>query len=135
MNQLCQTFTKQERSLIFSSIKKSSFLKSMIIINFPIRWSTKIFNLFNISMMLNKLIIRWFSIDVTAKSQLSVYGWQFLDAKFYDHHCVCLHFQQFLQLELDTFWFVLLLLLICSSLGIQSEPTVCLKNNWKVIFF
>ena len=42
MNQLCMTylFTKQERSLIFSSLKKSSFLKSMLLRNFLIGWSS-----------------------------------------------------------------------------------------------
>ena len=42
LNQLCMItlFTKGERSLIFSSLKKSSYLKSMLLLNFPIRWSS-----------------------------------------------------------------------------------------------
>ena len=41
LNQLCMTslFTKQENSLIFSSLKKSSFPKWMLLLNFPIQWS------------------------------------------------------------------------------------------------
>ena len=62
-------FTKQEHSLIFSALKKSSFLKSMLLLNFLIRWSWNILNLFNISMMLNKWIIKWFWVDVTTKAQ------------------------------------------------------------------
>ena len=56
MVQLCMTylFTKRERSLIFSSLKKSSFFKSMIFLNFQIRWFSNILNLFNILMILNK---------------------------------------------------------------------------------
>ena len=49
----------------FSALEKSSFLKSMILINFPVRWYLNFLNLYNISMMLNKCTIRWFSIDVT----------------------------------------------------------------------
>ena len=64
-NSLAYLFTKQERSLIFFSLKKSSFFKSMILLNFPIRWSSNILNLFNIFMILNKLIILWFWFDVT----------------------------------------------------------------------
>ena len=75
LNQLWETslFTKRERSLIFSSLKKSSFLKSMILLNFPIQWYLSILNLFNISMILNKWIILWFSLDVTTRSQLFVF--------------------------------------------------------------
>ena len=71
MNQLCKTslFTKREHSLIFSSLKKSSFLKSMLLINFPIQWYLNILNLYNILMMLNKCIIWWFSFYVTTRSQ------------------------------------------------------------------
>ena len=56
---------KAERSLIFSSIKKSSFLKSMILINFLIQRYLNILNLFNISMIFIKWIIRLSSFDVT----------------------------------------------------------------------
>ena len=61
-------FTKRERSLIFSALKKSTFLKSMLLLNFLIRWSWNILNLFNISMMLNKCIIRWFWVNVITKA-------------------------------------------------------------------
>ena len=49
----------------FSSLKKSSYFKSMLLLNFLIRWSSNISNLLNISMMLNKWIIQWFSFDFT----------------------------------------------------------------------
>ena len=55
--------TKRELSLIFSALKKSIFLKSMCLQNFPIRWYLNILNLFNISMMLNKCIIQWFWVE------------------------------------------------------------------------
>ena len=58
-------FSKRERSLIFSGLKKSSFLKSMLLLNFPIRSSSNILNKNNISMMLNKCLIRWFWFNVT----------------------------------------------------------------------
>ena len=58
-------FAKREHWLNFSAIKKSSFLKSMLLLNFLIRWSWNILNLFNILMMLNKCIIWWFWFDVT----------------------------------------------------------------------
>ena len=73
-------FTKRECSLIFSSLKKSSFLKMMKLLNFPIQlifppsywnqintiqWYLNILNLFGISMILNKWIIQWFSFHVT----------------------------------------------------------------------
>ena len=48
-----QLFTKRERALIFSSLKKSSFLKLMLLLNFPIRWSS------NWKKKL-KIIIRWY---------------------------------------------------------------------------
>ena len=51
--------------ITFSSLKNSSFFKSMILLNFPIQWYLNILNLFNISMILNKWIIQWFSFDVT----------------------------------------------------------------------
>ena len=64
LNQLCKTFlfTERERSLIFSSLKKSCLLKSVLLVNFLIRWYSYILNLLNISMMLNKSIIQryWF---------------------------------------------------------------------------
>ena len=59
----CQDLT------IFSALKKSSFFKSMLLLNFPIQWYLNILNLFNISMMLNKCIIQWFWVDVTTKAQ------------------------------------------------------------------
>ena len=42
LNQLCMMplFTKQELTLIFSSLKKSSFLKSMLLLNFWIQSSS-----------------------------------------------------------------------------------------------
>ena len=39
-------FTKRECSLIFFALKKSTFLKSMLLLNFPIRWYLNILNLF-----------------------------------------------------------------------------------------
>ena len=61
-------FTERERSLIFSWLKKSSFLKSMLLLNFLIQWYWNILYLFNISMMLNNWIIQWFWVDVTTKA-------------------------------------------------------------------
>ena len=57
LNQLCMTslFTKRERSLIFSSHKKSILLKLMLLLNFPIWWSS------NWKKILN--IIIWFFIQ------------------------------------------------------------------------
>ena len=49
-------------------LTKSSFLKSMILINFPIWWYWNILILFNISMMLNKCIIQWFLFEVNTRS-------------------------------------------------------------------
>ena len=63
-------FTKLERSLIFSGLKKSSFLKSMLLSNFLIQWSWNILNKNNISMMLNKCLIQLFQVDVTTKPHL-----------------------------------------------------------------
>ena len=63
-------FTKRERSLIFSAIKKACFLKSMLLLKFLIRWCSNILNLFNISMMLNKFILQWFWVNVTTRAQL-----------------------------------------------------------------
>ena len=37
----------------------------MMLLNLPIQWYLNILNLFNISMILNKWIIQWFSFDVT----------------------------------------------------------------------
>ena len=48
---------------------KSSFLKSISLINFPIQWYLYILNLFYISMILNKCFIQWFRFDVTIRSQ------------------------------------------------------------------
>ena len=41
LNQLCKTslFTKREQWLIFSSLKKSCFLNSALLVNFQIEWS------------------------------------------------------------------------------------------------
>ena len=55
---------KREPSLIFSSLKKS-----MILLNFPSRWYLNILNLCNISIILKKWIIQWFSFDVTTRSR------------------------------------------------------------------
>ena len=67
LNQLCMTylFTKRESSLIFSALKQTCFLKSMLSLNFPIQWYSNIFNLLNILMILIKCILRWFSFNVT----------------------------------------------------------------------
>ena len=67
LNSPCEMslFTKREHSLIFSGLKKSSFLKSMLLLNFPIRSSSNILNKNNILMMLNKCLIQWFWVDVT----------------------------------------------------------------------
>ena len=58
-----------QRSLIFASLKKSSFFKSMSLINFPIQWYLNILIFFYISMIINKYIFQWVSIDVTTRSQ------------------------------------------------------------------
>ena len=52
MNQLCLTslFTKRERSLIFSGMKKSSFLKSMILLKF---WNHGYSNILNLKVNKN----------------------------------------------------------------------------------
>ena len=71
-------FTKQEHSLIFSGLKKSTFLKSMLLSNFLIRWSWNILNKNNISMMLNKCLMRWFWVDVTTKPRFSGSNYLFL---------------------------------------------------------
>ena len=63
-------FTKQEHSLIFSALKKSSFLKPMLLLIFLIQWSWNLLNLFNYLMMLNKILIQWFWVDVTTKACL-----------------------------------------------------------------
>ena len=60
-------FTKRERSLIFSGLRKYTFLKSMLLSNFLIRWSWNILNTNNVSMMLNKCLIQRFWVDVTTK--------------------------------------------------------------------
>ena len=64
-------FTKRERSLIFSGLEKSTFLKSMLVLNFLIRWSWNILNKNNILMVLNKCLIRWFWVNVTPKPHIS----------------------------------------------------------------
>ena len=78
-------FTKRERSLIFSGLKKSWFLKSMLLLNFLIQWSWNILYLFNISTMLNKWIIRWFWVDVTTKAQLIYDDSKWLTREFIYH--------------------------------------------------
>ena len=71
LNYLCKMslFTKKERSLIFSSLKMSCFLKSMLLLKFAIWWCLNILNLFNILILLNKSIFRWFGFYVTTKAQ------------------------------------------------------------------
>ena len=54
------------------ALKKSTFLKSMLLLNFLIRWSKYILNLSNISMRLNKCIIQWFWVDVTSKARFGL---------------------------------------------------------------
>ena len=73
-------FTKRECSLIFSSLKKSSFFKSMILLNFPIRWSSNILNLFNISMILKNGLFDDFNLMLVSSLHLShtlpkIYNW------------------------------------------------------------
>ena len=58
----------RERSLIFSWLKMSCFLKLMLLQKFPIRWFKNILNLFNISMTLTKCNIQWFRFDVTTRA-------------------------------------------------------------------
>ena len=67
LNKLCETslFTKREQSLIFSSLKKSLFLESMLLVNFWIWWYLNFLNVLNILTMLNKSIIRCSSVGVT----------------------------------------------------------------------
>ena len=50
--------------------KDEGLCKSMLLLKFPIQWFKNILNLLNISMMLNKCIIRWFWFDVTTKAQV-----------------------------------------------------------------
>ena len=73
MNQLCKMslFTKQEWKLIFSWLEKSCFLNSALLQNFWIRWCSNILYFLNILRMLNKILIQWFSFDVTTKSLIS----------------------------------------------------------------
>ena len=70
MNQLCLTslFTKRERSLIFSGMKKSSFLKSMILLKF---WNHGYSNILNLKVNKNSFFIHllanfyiWFALRV-----------------------------------------------------------------------
>ena len=61
-------FTKRERSLIFSWLKMTCFLKSILLLKFPVYWCLNILNLFNISMLLNKCIFLWFWFKVTTKA-------------------------------------------------------------------
>ena len=49
----------------FFALKKSSLLKSMILINFPIPLYLSILIFLNISMILNNCSIQWFSFNVT----------------------------------------------------------------------
>ena len=58
-------FTKRERWLIFSLLKKSCFLRLTLLLKFWIQWYLNILNWLKILMMLNKCIIWWFLFDVT----------------------------------------------------------------------
>ena len=61
--------------LFFPHLKSLVFFKSMIVLNFPIWWSSNILNLFNISTILNNCIFQWFSIDVTTRSRFFQSSW------------------------------------------------------------
>ena len=61
-------FTKREHSLIFSWLKMSCFLKSMLLLKFMIWLCLNILNLYNILMLLNNCIFWWFQFDVTTKA-------------------------------------------------------------------
>ena len=71
---------EKEIKSLFSRLKKSSFLKLMLLLNFLIRWYLNILNLFNISLMLNKCINLWFSIDVTSRFLKDSYFKLFINA-------------------------------------------------------
>ena len=72
MNHLCMKylFIKRERLIIFSALEKTGFLNLMLLLKFWIWWCSNILNLFNISMILNKCIIRWFRSSLTHKINL-----------------------------------------------------------------
>ena len=61
--------TKPERSLIFSSLKKSFFFKLLLLVNFLFQWFSYILNLLNILMILNKSIIQCYWVNVITSSQ------------------------------------------------------------------
>ena len=64
----CSSFVNKD--VMQSWFNKSCFLKSMLLIKFPIWWYLNFLNEWNISTMLNKCIIWWFSINVTTISNL-----------------------------------------------------------------
>ena len=70
-------FTKQERWLIFSALKKSCFLKSLLLVNFWIQRYLNFLNLWNISMLLNKSIIQrryWVGVITSCQFFSSFYS-------------------------------------------------------------
>ena len=69
-------FTKRERWLIFSSLKKSCFLKSALLVNFWFWWYFNCLNLLNILTMSNKRTIWWFWVNVTTSSQQITHPFQ-----------------------------------------------------------
>ena len=75
LNQLCKTFllTKRELSLIFSSLKKFCFFKSVLLVNFLFWRYSYILNLLNILMILNKSIIRFSWVGVTISAQINLF--------------------------------------------------------------
>ena len=71
-----QTIWEQNKSMEtthrinFSALKKTCFLKSMLLLKILIQWHSNIFNILNIWMMLNKCIIQWFWLNVTIWSPI-----------------------------------------------------------------
>ena len=95
-----------------------TFLKSMLLSNFLIRWSLNILNKNNILMMLNKSLIQWFWVNVTTKPHFFVQS--------------CLNFIRFCILEL-----VLLTRLNFFLIGLIKHFFVVLffKGWWHLVAF
>ena len=56
--------------LFFPWLKKSWFLKAMLLLKFSICWCLNILKLFHILMMLNKCIFQWFQFDCSTKGHI-----------------------------------------------------------------
>ena len=75
-------YDKNEKTGLFnfSSLKKSCFIKSVLLVNFQNPWYSNILNLLNISMMSNKSIIWCSLVGVTTSSQ------KFITRFCYNHY-------------------------------------------------